>query len=194
MKVEPVALENAHVRLEPLAETHREPLRRAGDDPDLWRYNSLNQYNKTYDRWYDWSLKTGLAGETQTFAIKDKRSGEWGGSSSYLAITPVFRRLEIGSTWYAKPFQGGAMNPAAKHALMQHAFEKLGAIRVEFKLDRRNARSWAAMRKLGATEEGILRHHMLLPDGYRRDSVFFSVLEAEWPRVKAGLETRLAAF
>ncbi len=194
MKVEPAALENAHIRLEPLAEAHREPLRRAGADPELWRFHFLNQHGEHFDRWFDWSLQTARKGETLAFAIRDRRSGEWAGSSSYLGISPMFRRLEIGSTWYAKPYQGGAMNPAAKHALMQYAFEQHGAIRVEFKLDRRNARSWAAMRKLGATEEGILRHHMLLPDGHRRDSVYFSVLEEEWPRVKAGLETRLAQF
>lgn len=194
MRLEPAVLENHHVRLEPLGEAHREPLREAGGDPDLWRFHFLNQHGAAFDRWFDGSLAAAGAGEALAFAILDKASGRLAGSSSYLAVTPAFRRLEIGSTWYAKPFQGGAVNPAAKHALLSHAFGVLSCIRVEFKLDRRNARSWAAMRKLGATEEGILRHHMLLPDGYRRDSVFFSILEAEWPAIRARLDARLAAL
>lgn len=191
MKVEPVVLENAVVRLDPLTEAWREPLRAAGADPGLWRYHPMNLHNRTFDACFDWLLAMAGTGEGLSFAVTERASGALCGSSSYLAVVPAQRRLEIGSTWYARPFQGGRVNPATKLALMAHAFETLGCIRVEFKLDARNARSWAAMRKLGATEEGIFRRHTIMPDGHQRDSVWFSVIAEEWPRVKAGLIGRL---
>ena len=187
------ALENAFVRLEPFEERHREGLRTAAADPALWRFNSLNQNNATFDRYFDHYLAETAAGRECAFTIFDRASGAIAGSSAYLAISPMHRKLEIGSTWYAAPFQGGAVNPAAKRLLIGHALDTLGWNRVEFKLDARNARSWAAMKKLGAVEEGIHRAHMVLPDGHIRDSVWFSILPADWPRVRAGLDARLAA-
>ncbi len=189
----PDILENAFVRLEPLAERHREPLRAVGNDPDLWRFHFLNQHNATFDHYFDSALKERAAGRECAFAIIDKASGAVAGSSAYLAIVPHFKRLEIGSTWYAKPFQGGAVNPAAKRLLIGYALDDLKWNRVEFKLDARNARSWAAMKKLGAVEEGIHRAHMILPDGHIRDSVWFSIIQKEWPRVRDGLDARLSS-
>ncbi len=188
---EPPTLEDDLLRLEPFEERYREALRIAGNDPDLWRFNSANQHNLTFDRYFDWYL-----GQTQkrrecAFVITDKASGSIAGSSCYLAISPENKRLEIGSTWYAKAFQGGHVNPAAKRLLIGHVIETLGWNRVEFKLDSRNARSWAAMNKLGAVEEGIHRNHMILPDGHIRHSVWFSITPEDWPRVKAGLDARL---
>lgn len=185
-------LENAVVRLSPFREGDREALRRVAADPDLWRYHALNQYAATFDNWFDASLARLAAGEWLPFIVRLGRTDNIVGSSSYLEIVPAHKRLEIGSTWYAKAHQGSAVNPATKLLLMGHAFDELGYNRVEFKLDRRNARSWAAMRKLGATEEGIFRSHMVLPDGHVRDSVYFSVIAQDWPRIKAGLEARLA--
>mgnify|MGYP000868680663 FL=1 len=187
-------LENAFVRLEPFEERHREGLRAAAADPALWRFNSLNQNNATFDRYFDHYLAETAAGRECAFTIFDRASGAIAGSSAYLAISPVHRKLEIGSTWYAAPFQGGAVNPAAKRLLIGHALDTLGWNRVEFKLDARNARSWAAMKKLGAVEEGIHRAHMVLPDGHIRDSVWFSILPADWPGVRDGLDARLAVF
>lgn len=192
MNVTAPHLQNQYVQLEPLTESHREPLRRAGADPELWRFHSLNQHGQSFDRWFDWSIGAGQKGAAQAFTVTSR--GVAAGSSSYLAIDAVNKRLEIGSTWYAKAFQGGAVNPAVKLLLMGHVFGTLGWNRVEFKLDMRNTRSRAAMRKLGATEEGIFRAHMILPDGHVRDSVYFSVIRSDWPGVKAGLERRLAAF
>lgn len=192
--IAPVTLEDRFLRLEPFTEAHREPLRRAGDDPDLWRFHGLNQYNLTFDRYFDHYLAETEAGRDCAFAVIDRQSGAIAGGSNYLAVSPANKRLEIGSTWYAKPFQAGFVNPAAKRLLIGHALDTLGWNRVEFKLDRRNARSWAAMKKLGAVEEGIHRDHMILPDGHVRSSVWFSVVQADWPRVKSDLDARLATF
>ncbi|NWH07224.1 MAG: GNAT family N-acetyltransferase [Alphaproteobacteria bacterium] len=194
MKVEPVVLSNDFVRLEPLLPTHREPLRVVAADPELWRFHAQNHHGATFDAWFDLSLRLLDTGEGICFVVIDAASGEIAGSSSYLAVVPAHKRLEIGSTWYPKPFQGGSTNPATKLALMSHAFEALAFNRVEFKLDSRNAQSWAAMRKLGATQEGIFRRHLVLPDGYKRDSVYFSVIAEEWPSVKAGIAARLSSF
>ena len=192
--IEPVTLEDRYLRLEPFEARHREPLRAAGNDRDLWLYSGLNQYNLTFDRYFDHYLGETNAHRDCAFVVIDKASGAVAGASNYLAVSPANKRLEIGSTWYAKPFQAGYANPAAKRLLIGHALETLGWNRVEFKLDARNARSWAAMRKLGAVEEGIHRDHMILPDGHVRSSVWFSILPADWPRVIAGLDARLAAF
>lgn len=185
-------LEDPILRLEPFTEAHREPLRAAAADPDLWRFHVLNQHAATFDSYFDHQLGETSAGRECAFVIIDKASGRIAGSSAYLAIVPAHKRLEIGSTWYAKPFQGGRTNPAAKRLLIGHVLGTLKWNRVEFKLDARNARSWAAMKKLGAVEEGMHRAHMILPDGHIRDSVWFSVTQADWPRVKAKLDTRLA--
>ncbi len=185
-------LEDDILRLEPFTESHREPLRAVAADPDLWRFHFLNQYAATFDRYFDHYVRETAAGRDCSFVIVDKASGQIAGSSSYLAIVPAHKRLEIGSTWYVKPFQGGHTNPAAKRLLLGYALDTLKWNRVEFKLDARNARSWAAMKKLGAVEEGIHRAHMILPDGHIRDSVWFSVTQADWPKVKAGLDSRLA--
>jgi RimJ/RimL family protein N-acetyltransferase len=184
-------LEDDILRLEPFTPSHREPLRQAAADPDLWRFHVLNLHGATFDRHFDHYLGETAAGRECAYVIFDKATGQIAGSSAYLAIVPAHRRLEIGSTWYAKPFQGGRTNPAAKRLLIGHVLDTLKWNRVEFKLDARNARSWAAMKKLGAVEEGIHRAHMVLPDGHIRDSVWFSVTQADWPRVKAALDARL---
>lgn len=190
-KIAPEMLENDWVRLELLADRHKEPMRAIAADPDLWRFHYQNQHGAHFDYWFDLYRQGTQDGDIACFAVFDKKAGVMAGSSTYLNISAPFKRLEIGSTWYAKPFQGGVTNPATKLALMTHAFESLGWRRVEFKLDSDNSRSWAAMKKLGATEEGIFRKHMVLPDGKNRDSVWFSVIDEEWPRVKAGLLSRL---
>lgn len=185
-------LEDKILRLEPFTERHREPLRAAAADPDLWRFHFLNQNAATFDRYFDHYLAETVSGRECAFVILDKATGAIAGSSAYLAIVPAHKRLEIGSTWYTKAFQGGRTNPAAKRLLIGHVIDTLGWNRVEFKLDSRNARSWAAMKKLGAVEEGIHRNHMVLPDGHVRHSVWFSITPEDWPRVKAGLDSRLS--
>lgn len=194
MRVDPVILENNFVRLEPLAERHREPLRAAGDDPDLWRFAVINQHGADFDAWMDDRLEAAARGPDLTFTVIDKGTGAVAGSSSYLAVVLAHKRLEIGWTWYAKRFWAGAVNPSCKRLLMGHGFDSLGLNRLELKLDATNQRSWKAVERLGAKYEGIFRHHLVMPDGRLRDTAYFSVLAAEWPEVKAGLDARLAAL
>ena len=129
--------------------------------------------------------------DMRPFTIRRAESGAPVGVTTYMEIRPAHRGLEIGSTWLARPAQGTAINPEAKYLLLRHAFETLGAVRVQLKTDGRNLQSQRAIAKLGALREGVLRRHMILPDGYIRDTVMFSVIAEEWPAVKAGLEARL---
>jgi len=119
--------------------------------------------------------------------------GRFAGISTYLGPDAISRNVEIGMTMYAEDAQGAEVNPAAKRLLLGHAFER-GALRVQFNVDQRNTRSQAAVKKLGATQEGILRNNRILPNGYLRSTVVFSIIASEWPAVKAGLDARLAAF
>ncbi len=194
MSLAPVTLENAFVRLEPLVEAHREPLRAAGDDPDLWRFAFVNHNGSDFDAWMTYRLGELERTDDVTFAILDKASGDYVGSSSYLVYVPWFKRAEIGWTWYSKRVWAGAVNPSCKLLMLSHGFEEQGLNRIEFKLDATNERSWRAVERLGAKHEGVHRSHMIMPDGRIRDSAFFSVIKDEWPAVKAGLVARLAAF
>jgi RimJ/RimL family protein N-acetyltransferase len=194
MKLEPVVLENAFVRLEPLEERHREPLRAAGNDPDLWRFANVNLDNSDFDSWVEHRLsEMDRAGEV-TWAVFDKRSKSFAGSTSFLAFVPAHKRVEIGWTWYAKRVWAGAVNPSCKRMLLAHGFETLDLNRVELKADARNTRSCKAMERFGAKFEGVHRSHMVRPDGRLRDTSWFSVIREEWPAVRDGLDARLAAF
>lgn len=194
MSIEPVVLENAFVRLEPLEERHREPLREAGDDPDLWRFANVNLDNTNFDTWMDHRLtEVPKAGE-MTWAVFDKASASYAGSTSYLAVVLAHRRLEIGWTWYAKRVWAGPVNPSCKRLLLAYGFDVLGLNRMELKADTRNQRSCKAMERFGAKFEGIHRAHMIRPDGRLRDTAWFSVIREEWPRVRDGLDARLAGF
>jgi RimJ/RimL family protein N-acetyltransferase len=193
-RIEPVILENDFVRLEPLEERHREPLRMAGDDPLLWRFAVINQHNANFDAWMDDRLAARPVGIDLPFAVYSKSAGAYAGSSSYIAISLRHRRLEIGWTWYARRFWAGAVNPSCKRLLMGHGFDRLGLNRIELKLDATNERSWKAVERLGAKHEGIFRHHLVMPDGRLRDTAWFSVLKAEWPFVRDELDRRIAAF
>lgn len=190
----PVVLENAFVRLEPLEERHREPLRRAGDDPNLWRFSRINQHGADFDAWFDDRLRARAGAGDLTFAVFNRRASAWCGSSSYLAVFLDQKRLEIGWTWYAKPYWAGETNPSCKRLLFAHGFEALGLNRVELKLDATNTRSFKAVERLGAQFEGVHRMHMPLPDGRARDTAWFSVIRPEWPAVEARLDARIAAF
>ncbi len=187
-------LENSFVRLEPLAERHRAPLRAAGEDPDLWRFATVNQHGTDFDAWINARLAAMKDQGEVTFAVFDKARADYVGSSSFLSVEPAHKRVEIGWTWYAKSAWGGAVNPACKIAMMSHAFGAAGYHRVEFKLDATNKRSWAAVEKLGAQFEGVHRAHLIMADGRVRDTAWFSVLFSEWPAVRAGLGARLEAF
>ncbi|MBK8837687.1 MAG: GNAT family N-acetyltransferase [Hyphomonadaceae bacterium] len=194
MTLSPVPLENAFVRLDPLEERHREPLREAGDDPDLWRFANVNLDNTNFDAWMDHRLTEITNTPDLTWAVFDKASGSYVGSTSFLAIVVAHKRAEIGWTWYAKRVWAGPVNPSCKRMLLAHGFESLGFNRMELKADARNQRSCNAMERFGAKFEGIHRSHMVRPDGRLRDTAWFSVIREEWPAVRDGLDARLAAF
>lgn len=192
-----VTLEGRHVRLEPLRVEHARDLHEA-TPPETFRYFTVLPKEPT---------ENGMAGFIEWliadaarihFAVIDRKTGRAVGSTSYYDIRPAHLGLEIGWTWYGTAARGTAVNPESKLLLMSRAFEELGAERVALRTDARNAASRGAMLKFGAREEGTLRHHLLMPDGAWRDSVYFSVLRDEWARagggVRAGLEARLARF
>ena len=190
----PVVLEDAFVRLEPLAEQHADALLAAAADPATWRYLPHRPFVDRDDvlRWIAEADAARARGEALAFATIDKARGVLVGSTRYLDIVRPHRRLEIGWTWLAPDARRTAVNTAAKRLLLGHAFDDLGAIRVSFKTDARNAASRAAILRLGAHEEGILRHHYVMPDGHLRDSVYYSILRDEWPGVREVLDARLA--
>ena len=180
------------IALEPLEPRHHAPLAQARLDPSIWTHMPYD-LTKGVETVIASLAESNASGDFLTYAVRRLRDGELVGSTSYLAIAPVHAKVEIGATWYAPDAQASAVNPEAKYLLLQNAFARQWN-RVEFKTDFRNARSRAALKKLGAREEGVLRAHMWMPQGYFRDSVYFSVLASEWPAVKAKLEDRLKAF
>lgn len=193
MRLVPAVLESAFVWLEPLEDRHKEPLRAACDaDPDLWRALYFQSYGGEHFN-PSWAAlrEQQSAGTRIPFAVI--AGGEVVGMSSYIDIQPTNRALEIGTTYYRPDARGGAVNPAAKRLMLAHAFA-CGADRVAFKVDDRNTRSQAAMTKLGATREGVLRHDMITWTGHVRSSVVFSILAEEWPAVRDALDARLATF
>lgn len=191
MALERVTLDGRHVRLEPLEERHREPLRPAAQHPEIFTVTT-SAYGALYGPYIDHALKRSASGSEMAFVVWHKAQQRYVGMTRYLNIEEGHRKLEIGSTWYEPSVWAGAVNPECKLLLMRHAFEGLKFNRVEYKTDVRNARSRAAILKLGAKQEGILRKHMIMANGYVRDSVIFSVIDEEWPAVKEGLERRLA--
>jgi RimJ/RimL family protein N-acetyltransferase len=188
----PRTLRGRFVALEPLEDRHHADLVRAAEDPDLWRYIPID-ISRGFASRLPFLVEENAAGRYITFVVRRLSDNAVVGSTSYLAIAPADARVEIGFTWYVAGAQSAAVNPEAKYLLLSNAFAA-DFNRVEFKTDAKNLRSRAALRKLGATEEGVLRGHMWMPQGYFRDSAYFSILAAEWPDVKAQLETRLAAF
>jgi len=195
MKVDPVVLSGKFIRLEPLSQEHVLGLSAAGMDPTIWRYmlyGELTSLEKMAD-WVNDILSRAAAGTDQPFVVVHLASGRLAGATRYMDIRPAHRSLEIGGTWYGAEFQRTAVNTEAKYLLLRHAFETLGCIRVQFKADSRNERSLRAIERIGAQREGLLRNHMILSDGTYRHSVYYSILDDEWPAVKARLEEKLAA-
>lgn len=172
------------VRVEPIEERHREGLREAAErDPQIHRYT--NMYSLGFDRWFDLALDS--PSEVPFVVCLDGRPV---GSSRYLNVEAFHRRLEIGWTWLERAQWGTGANIETKYLLMRNAFEAWGAMRVEFKTDARNLRVRGALLGVGATFDGIFRKHMILPDSIR-DSAWYSVLDDDWPQVKAMLEEKI---
>jgi RimJ/RimL family protein N-acetyltransferase len=191
--VQPVTLDGRFVRLEPLGLQHAEGLAKVGLDTEVWRWMPAPVTTPAEMRAFvEQALVEVESGREVAFVQVDRASGRPVGSTRYLSIEPSHRRLEIGYTWVARGWQRTAINTEAKLLLLNHAFEALDAVRVEFKTDARNEQSRRALRGIGATEEGTMRRHMITVGG-RRDSVYFSVTIDDWPTVRAHLEARLAS-
>jgi N-acetyltransferase len=187
-----VPLTGELVGLEPLASDHAEELWEAAQDPRIWQWlANVGSSREYFDRWMEASLAAAEAGEEGVFASRDRRSGALVGSSRYLNVRAADRALEIGWTWLNPAVWQTGINVEQKLLMFGHAFERLGCVRVELKTDARNERSRAAMAALPAQFEGIMRNHMIVPDVGQRDSAYFSVIDSEWPAVRANLERRL---
>jgi RimJ/RimL family protein N-acetyltransferase len=184
----PAWLEDDHVLLRPMTGDDRAAIYEIAMDRDIWRYFvSRVDTDEDFDAFFSAMLADQTAGRRVVFHITDKGSGRTAGSMSYGNISESDQRLEIGWSWLGREFRGAGVNRWAKYLLLQHAFETLGAERVEFKTDVLNARAQAGLRNIGAVEEGVLRSFNPMPGGRRRDAVFYSVLRREWPEVKARL-------
>jgi RimJ/RimL family protein N-acetyltransferase len=186
----PVTLVGNSVRLEPLNEAHIPDLAEVGCDDRIWRLMRYGLIRTEQDMraWVSQLLEGQAAGTDLPFAVIQLALGRVSGATRYMEIHPEYRGLEIGGTWYGLEFQRTVINTECKYLLLQYAFEVLGAIRVQFKADVRNEQSQRAIERIGAKREGILRNHMILPDGVRRDSVYYSIIDQEWPMVKERLE------
>jgi RimJ/RimL family protein N-acetyltransferase len=193
MDIHPITLMGRVVRLEPLSEAHVPDLTIAGADESIWRYMVYGGVGgKAQMReWVREILSRQARGTDLPFAVIHLGSGRAIGSTRYLDIQPQHRGLEIGGTWYGVAYQRSAVNTECKYLLLRHAFEVLGCLRVQLKTDLRNERSQRAIERIGAVREGVLRNHMILPDGHVRSSVYYSLLNLEWPAVKAKLEEKL---
>lgn len=194
LHVQPVTLTGKLVKLEPLTIGHAEEIFAAAQDSDIWTYMPLDISHTLADvhSWIAEALRNQEAGTELPFVIRDLASGQVCGSTRYLEITPIHRGLEIGWTWLGTSARRTGINTECKYLLLQHAFEALGAIRMQFKTDSRNLRSQNAIERIGGVREGVLRNHKILPSGYYRHSAYFSIIESEWPGVKANLLEKMA--
>lgn len=193
MVVTPVTLEGVHLRLEPLSEAHCAALSAVGLDEELWRWIPAPvRTPEEMAAYIALALKEQASGRALPFAVVEKSSERVIGSTRYGNIELAHRRVEIGWTWYARPSQRTRTNTEAKYLLLRHAFETLGCIRVELKTDSLNQRSRAAIQRIGAREEGLLRNHMITASGRVRHTVYYSIVDSEWPEVRTSLERLLS--
>lgn len=190
----PVTLEGSHVRLLPLSMEHLDGLCAEGLDPDLWQWIPVQVRDRQGMQAYvELALDEQRRGLSLPFATTLKATGQVAGCSRFMNIDLRNRRVEIGATWIGKAWHRSAVNTEAKYLMLRHAFEVLHCARVELKTDALNERSRNAILRIGAKQEGILRRHVLTDTGRMRDTVYFSILDDEWPDVKGRLEVRLAA-
>jgi RimJ/RimL family protein N-acetyltransferase len=184
-------LEGRLVVLEPIAAEHEVAMRAAAADPAIWQWMQIDgSTDDGFGRWFQHALRNAAAGTEVPFATVDRETGDVLGSTRFLTLRPEHRGAEIGNTWLARSAWSGGANIEAKLLMLEHAFERVGAMRVEFKTDARNIESRRALEALPASFEGIFRKHMLIHAGVR-DSAYYAVVEDDWPEVKANLERRL---
>jgi RimJ/RimL family protein N-acetyltransferase len=193
MDLSPRVLEGSQVRLEPLGPHHLAGLCGVGLDPEIWRLTIAKVDSPAaMERYVAQALAEQRSGTALPFATVLRSSGQVIGSTRFHGATPAHRRVEIGWTWLGRAWQRTAANTEAKYLMLRHAFERWACLRVEFKTSTLNQRSRAALRRIGAVEEGVLRSHMINEDGTVRDSVYFSILLDEWPSVKLRLERMMS--
>ncbi len=185
----PARLENKNILLRTVQEADREALRELARDSHIWKYFVARVSNDVeFDDFFNSMLNAQGSGSRVVFIVIDKISSNIAGSMSFSNMVEQEARLEIGWSWLGKAFRGRGVNRQAKYLLMEHAFETLKAIRVEFKTDVLNLQARAGLRNIGATEEGTLRSFNFMPDGRRRDAIYYSVLDSEWPELKKRLQ------
>jgi RimJ/RimL family protein N-acetyltransferase len=192
-RMEPLTtrLEGSIVVLEPLTAANAEELREPAQAPQIWDWLPDLHVRERFDIWLELTFEAARAGTEGPFLTRESSSGEAIGSSRYMNVRPHDRVVEVGMTWLnPRAWRTGA-NVEAKLLMLEHAFEMLGCVRVEFKTDARNERSRAALAALPARFEGVLRKHMIVPDVGQRDSAYYSVIDSEWPDVRAALRERL---
>ncbi|MGV3741941.1 MAG: GNAT family N-acetyltransferase [Burkholderiaceae bacterium] len=190
--IEPITLTGRHATLEPLGSEHVNGLKNAVTDGDLWKlwFTTIPAPEEVAEFIEQLSSER-VQGKSLAFAVRDNIRSELVGSTRYLNIDAANRRLEIGGTWYAARAQRSAINTECKLMLLTHAFESLDCIAVEFRTDWFNLRSQAAIERLGAKRDGVLRNHRIMPDGRIRDTVCYSIIHNEWPGVKINLQHKL---
>ncbi len=191
MILAPVILEGRSIRLEPLTLDHAAKLYRHGS-AEIFEWMVDWPLDASLAAYLEWERRGLAIPGSQLFAIVLQATGEPIGSTSFFDVRPANRAIEIGRSWIGRTHQGTAANPEAKLLLLQHAFDALGALRVQLKTDARNLQSQRAIEKLGAVREGTLRNYQIRADGRPRDTVMYSITAGEWPAVKAGLLERLA--
>ncbi len=192
MKVEPIILTGVHVQLLPMQPEHAEALWQAAQAESIWQWTlSRISSRAEADSYIAYALERQAAGDQLPFVTLSRATGEIVGSTRFDEITPAHRRVEIGWTWLNPRWQRTAINTEAKYLMLRHAFEVWQCVRVQLKTDALNVRSQRAIERLGAVREGVLRSHYIMPDGRRRDSVYYSILDTEWQAVKAHLEKLL---
>ena len=194
LEVKPVVLEGSHVHLEPMTEAHIPALAEIGVGQSFWDFMVYGKMETEDDMrgWVRDILARAEKGTDLPFVVIHLESGRVAGATRYLNIMPNDRGLEVGGTWYGLDFQRTVVNTECKYLLLTHAFKTLGCIRVQIKTDSLNARSQKAIERIGGVKEGVLRNHMVLPNGRIRHSVYYSILDTEWPDVKKRLEEILA--
>src|SRR5579875_203947 len=192
MIVAPAVLLGEHVQLEPMLAAHKAALAEVGLDEDLWKWSPVPvRTREEMDAYVDAALQQQARGESLPFTIVERATSKVIGSTRFANIERVHRRVEIGWSWIALPWQRTAVNTECKYLLLRHAFEALGCIRVELKTDSLNERSRAAILRIGAKQEGLFRNHMITSSGRIRHSIYFSIIDSEWPQVKSRLEGML---
>lgn len=195
MDISLVTLEGQYVRLEPITPAHIPGLWQIGDHAELWRYIPYTIGSEDAMRAYvTVALADQAAGKVVRWVTVARRTNELVGSTSFMAIDRQHRRVEIGGTWVTPAWQRSPINTEAKYLQLQHAFERVGCIRVELKTDALNTKSRRAIERIGAVQEGIFRNHMVMPGGRIRDSVYYGITREDWPTVKARLEAMMASY